>query len=289
MNRTESLDILDKYINALKEKTATEERLSKKDAKYNGYMVEAKFQDLPFTGFLVPALIIPAVMTWIIHVFIATGLSYKNDLPVTLAIFAACEAAGLIIAKTAHVITNKNRRKQNQALGNVLAGFSNTEEAECREKLYICSRKIAEAESAIPLSCHSGLAAKQARKKILDGKAQNIEEAAGGYTKEDWDWAYKAEPRFYNNSERVPFGVFALTEATRTVLPKDPQKQFLFKGDTISKWRIVFVSLTNDDVFGDSDYFEILSKLDRYILDSDQNTILVRGLTLKELERLLKP
>lgn len=82
--------------------------------------------------------------------------------------------------------------------------------------------------------------------------------------------------------------MLALTEATRTVLPKEPKDQFLFQGNTISKWRIVLVSLTNDDVFGDSDYFEILSKLDRYILDSDKDSILVRGLTLKEMERLIK-
>lgn len=288
MNRTESLDILNKYIDALKEKADAEERLSRKDSKYKGYMVDTKVQDCPFSKVLIPFLIIPAPLTWIIHMIISSGLTYKTDLPVTLAIFAVCEVIGITIAKIIHININRKRQKQNAAAGKLIAGFSNLEEKECREIISNCSRRIAEAESALPLSCHSGLAAKQARKNIIDGKAQNIEEATEGYTKEDWEWAYKANPRFYNNSEKVPFGVLALTEATRTVLPKDPQDQFLFQGNTISKWRILFVSLTNDDVFGDSDYFEIMSKLDRYILDSDQDSILVRGLTLKEMERLIK-
>ena len=288
MNRTESLDILNKYIDALKEKAETEERLRTKDSKYKGYVVDAKVQECPFSKVLIPFLIIPAPLTWIIHMIISSGLTYKTDLPVTLAVFAVCEVIGITIAKIIHISINRNRRKQNAALGRVFSGLSNSEEKECRGIISNCSRRIAEAESALPLSCHSSLAAKQARKKILDGKAQNIEEATEGYTKEDWEWAYKADPRFYNNSEKVPFGVLALTEATRTVLPKEPKDQFLFQGNTISKWRIVLVSLTNDDVFGDSDYFEILSKLDRYILDSDKDSILVRGLTLKEMERLIK-
>ena len=51
---------------------------------------------------------------------------------------------------------------------------------------------------------------------------------------------------------------------------------------------MVLVKLTDGEIIGDGDYFQTLSGIERYILDSNQDSILVRGLTLKELERLKK-
>ena len=288
MNKTESLDILNKYINALKERSETEERLSKIDDGSRSIVRDAAFEEYPFGKLLVTFIIVFAVLGVIIRMVISSNLSYKSELPVTVAIFAGCTVLAFAAAKIEHVLINRARSKKNKELVKAVNIIGISEADRCREIINLDNRKIAEAESAIPLSCHGSMAAKQARKLIMSGKAETIEEAAGGYTSEDWEWAYKAEPKFYSDSEQVTFGALALTEATRTVLPTEPQKRFSLEGNTVSNWKMAFVSLTDGEIIGDGDYFQTLSGIERYILDSNQDSILVRGLTLKELERLKK-
>ena len=59
-------------------------------------------------------------------------------------------------------------------------------------------------------------------------------------------------------------------------------------GNTITDYRLMLVSTTKDGVIGDIDYFVGLSKLDIYKLDETDDSILVRGLSLDELEGLIK-
>ena len=286
MNRTESLDILNKYINALKEKTETEERLSKLDDGSRKTVREVPYEELPFSKALVPFAVFFAVIGLAVRIALSSVLSYKTELPVTAAIVAGCAVLAFGIAKILHVIVNGKRRRHYESMVKTVNAMDHLEADRCRELINTDNRKIAEAESAIPLACHGSMAAKKARKKIMSGEAATLEEAAGGYTKEDWEWAYKANPHFYGDNEQIPFGALPLTEATRTVLPKEPQKSFLLEGNIISKWKMTFVSLSDNEVIGDGDYFQTLSKMERYIIDSDRDYILVRGLTLKELERL---
>ena len=150
------------------------------------------------------------------------------------------------------------------------------------------SYKIALAESEIPVACRGIEAARTAKNKLLSGKAETLEEATGGYTAADWKEAYTAKAKMFSLPDGSAFGGFAISEATRTVLPQDPKSRFLDNGNTVNSWKLVLVSLTNDGVLGDREYYEMLPKLEPFIIDSNEDSILIRGLSLKELEKLVR-
>lgn len=101
-----------------------------------------------------------------------------------------------------------------------------------------------------------------------------------------WDNAYKANPQFYTKDDGKPFGAFALTEGTETILQKSPN--YAIDGNTITDYRLMLVSTTKDSIIGDIDYSTALSKLDSYKLDENDDSILIKGLSLEELEGLIK-
>ena len=98
--------------------------------------------------------------------------------------------------------------------------------------------------------------------------------------------AYVATPKFYGKPDGTPFGAIALTEGTETVLPKLPQNEYRVDGKAVSEWKLVLISTTKDDIIGNVDYFTALKYVEKYSLDSKKESILVRGLTLSELESL---
>ncbi len=102
----------------------------------------------------------------------------------------------------------------------------------------------------------------------------------------DWTSAYTAAPKFYEKPGVEPFGVITLTEETKTILPKFPQNQYRVDGKAVSEWKLVLVSTTKNTIVGDMEYFTALKKIEKYSLDSKQDTILVKGLSLSELESL---
>lgn len=104
----------------------------------------------------------------------------------------------------------------------------------------------------------------------------------------DWSKAYTAIPAFYSKPDGHPFGSIALTEGTETILPIKPQNLHILDGKKISEWKMVLVSTTTDNVIGMIDYFVILKKLEKYIIDSNKNSILIRELSFDELNLLLK-
>ena len=102
----------------------------------------------------------------------------------------------------------------------------------------------------------------------------------------DWSNAYVATPKFYGKPDGTPFGAIALTEGTETVLPKLPQNEYRVDGKMVSEWKLVLISTTKDVIIGDVDYFAALKNVEKYSLDSKKESVLVRGLTLSELESL---
>ena len=102
----------------------------------------------------------------------------------------------------------------------------------------------------------------------------------------DWSRAYFAAPKFYGKPDGAPFGAIALTEGTETVLPKAPQKEYAVDGKPVADWKIVLVSTTKDCVIGDSDYFCALAKLKNYVQDTNDDAVLIRALSLEELEAI---
>lgn len=49
---------------------------------------------------------------------------------------------------------------------------------------------------------------------------------------------------------------------------------------------MVLISTTKDAIVGDCDYFTALKKIEKYILDANANTVLIKGLSLEELNSI---
>lgn len=102
----------------------------------------------------------------------------------------------------------------------------------------------------------------------------------------DWSKAFSATPQFYGKPDGNPFGAIALTEGTETILPKAPRERYKVDGNAVSEWKMVLVSTSKDSVIGDADYFTALKKAEKYVLDSNEDSVLIKGLSLAELESL---
>lgn len=102
----------------------------------------------------------------------------------------------------------------------------------------------------------------------------------------DWSDAYNATPKFYGKPNGSPFGAIALTEGTKTALPKNPQLEYKVNGKLVAEWKLVLVSISKDTIIGDVDYFVALKKVEQYSLNANKNAILVKELSLAELESL---
>lgn len=285
MNKTDSLKLLDKYTDALKSKAEAEDKISKIDSEFR---IKQSDFGVPFSKIFPTILGVFLVFALAIRIAFGSSLTFKNEMPITIGIFAGAVVLGFGVAKIVHLIVQSKARKN----------FKKAEESNNTAKAYRtldykvaidkASYEIAEAESALPLSCRGLDAAKAAKNKLLSGKANTLEEATGGFTAADWEDAYTATPKVYEKPGDTVFGAFAITEATRTILPKDPKKKFASEAEKISEWKMVLVSLTQDCVLGDCDFYNAISKFDKFILDSNEDSILIRGLTEKELAKLVE-
>ena len=104
----------------------------------------------------------------------------------------------------------------------------------------------------------------------------------------DWKNAYIGNPNFYKGKDGKPFGAFALTENTLTSLPKNPKALYKIDDTEVDEWKLMLVSTTNNGVLGDIDYYKAINKLMKFVIDEKNNNILIRGLSLKELNEVLK-
>ena len=106
----------------------------------------------------------------------------------------------------------------------------------------------------------------------------------------DWSQAFVAAPRYYTDQDGVPFGVLAMNEGIETIMPKLPHKRYHPDGEEITKWRILLYSRTKGDVIGDTDFYAAMRKLvtGGYILDDNGELVLIKALTLTELDALMR-
>lgn len=104
----------------------------------------------------------------------------------------------------------------------------------------------------------------------------------------DWGNAYVGNPNFYNGKDGKSFGAFALTEDTLTSFPKNPKPLYKVDNTEVDEWKLIFVSTTNNGVLGDMDYYEAINKLMKFVVDENDNNILIKGLSLEELNEVLK-
>lgn len=105
---------------------------------------------------------------------------------------------------------------------------------------------------------------------------------------DEWENAYIGNPNFYKGKDGKPFGAFALTENTLTLLPKNPKTLYKIDDTEVDEWKLMLVSTTNNGALGDIDYYKAINKLMKYVIDEKDNNILIRGLSLKELNEVLK-
>ena len=104
----------------------------------------------------------------------------------------------------------------------------------------------------------------------------------------DWENAYVGNPNFYNGKDGKAFGAFALTEDTLTSFPKNPRLLYKVDNTEVDEWKLVLVSTTNNGVLGDINYYEAINKLMKFVIDEKDNRMLIRGLSLEELNEMLK-
>lgn len=108
-------------------------------------------------------------------------------------------------------------------------------------------------------------------------------------TKEPIDWsdAYEASPNYKNDANEIPFGYFPLTDKTKLVFPKKPQYMHFQDGKKISTWKMYLFDSATNSVIGEDDFFVMTKKLEKYIIDSNQEYFLIRELSLEELNSLI--
>ena len=104
----------------------------------------------------------------------------------------------------------------------------------------------------------------------------------------DWESAYVGKPNFYYGKDGKPFGVFVLTEGTLTSFPKNPILFYKVDNTEVDEWKLMLVSTTNNGILGDIDYYDAIKKLMKYVIDENDNNILIKKLSLEELNEVLK-
>lgn len=102
-----------------------------------------------------------------------------------------------------------------------------------------------------------------------------------------WQEAYKANPHAYEKDGRIVLGL-ALTETTDSLFPLAAENQWAIKGKTIDLFFISMVSITKDSVLGTIEYGEAMKRLKPYFLAEKDGWVLIRGLSLNEMEALFE-
>lgn len=103
-----------------------------------------------------------------------------------------------------------------------------------------------------------------------------------------WDNAFRANINFYGKEGADSFGAVVLTEGVETVLPAAPWEKYGLDGKPVQDWKLVLVSTTRQGIVGMLDYRTVMEKLAPYLQDRQGELVLTRGLTLGQLEGLLK-
>lgn len=106
-------------------------------------------------------------------------------------------------------------------------------------------------------------------------------------TGDAWSDAYEANPHVYERNDGTLMVNFTLTETTDTILPKAPENMYAVEGQTISLWILSFFSLTKNDNLNMLEYHAALELLQPYIVDEREEHVLLRGLSLEEMESVL--
>lgn len=102
-----------------------------------------------------------------------------------------------------------------------------------------------------------------------------------------WSQAYEANPHVFELDNGGLMVSFTFSETVDTILPVAPETLYEIEGETISLWALAFVSLTKEENLGFLEYHKALKQLQPYIVETRGDHILVRGLSLAEMEHIL--
>ena len=108
-----------------------------------------------------------------------------------------------------------------------------------------------------------------------------------GSADDAWSEAYEANPHAFGLDEGGVLISFTLTETVDTILPISPEKEYEIEGETISKWLLIFFSLTEDENLCVLEYHRALQLLQPYVMETRDSHILIRGLSLAEMKSIL--
>ncbi|HEA8038566.1 TPA: DUF4299 family protein [Campylobacter jejuni] len=101
-----------------------------------------------------------------------------------------------------------------------------------------------------------------------------------------WEEAYEAMPKLYETPDGLIIN-FTLSEDTDTILFKKPWENFeLDDEDKETKWRLSFFIISKDEPLGYLEYKEALEKLQDFSSIQSEERILIRAMSLEELESL---
>ncbi|EAL0788417.1 hypothetical protein B6706_10295, partial [Campylobacter coli] len=93
-------------------------------------------------------------------------------------------------------------------------------------------------------------------------------------------------PKLYETPDGLIIN-FTLSEDTDTILFKKPWENFeLDDEDKETKWRLSFFSISKDEPLGYLEYKEALEKLQDFSSIQSEERILIRAMSLEELESL---
>ncbi len=102
-----------------------------------------------------------------------------------------------------------------------------------------------------------------------------------------WSQAYEANPHVFELDNGGLMVSFTFSETVDTILPTAPETIYEIEGETVSLWALTFFSLTRDENLGFLEYHKALQRLQPYILETRDGCILIRGLSLAEMECVL--
>ena len=104
----------------------------------------------------------------------------------------------------------------------------------------------------------------------------------------DWSNAYVAAPRYYRKPDGSMLGALAVNEGIETILPTAPHLAYHPDGLQVNDWRLLLYSKTKQDVLGDVDFYDAMQILKDYLIDGNDEKVLLKALTLTELDALLR-
>lgn len=102
-----------------------------------------------------------------------------------------------------------------------------------------------------------------------------------------WSQAYEANPHAFELENGGLMVSFTLSETVDTILPAAPETLYEIEGEAISLWAVTFFSLTKEENLGFLEYRKAMQRLQPYILETKDHYILIRGLSLAEMEHVL--